>query len=81
MAEEMREIKIKKNVRIQFSFGEPDDEDTYDVDLQISWEASKATSEAIKESLDEAVQKWIAENVSFKWEEVEEEEEGLESSR
>lgn len=64
-------MRITKNVRIQFNFGE-DDEDTYDVDLQISWEASNETE--VRTSLDEAVQKWIRENVSYKWEEVEVEE-------
>lgn len=67
-------MKITKNVRIQFNFGEPD-EDTYDVDLQISWEASKSTTTEIRKSLDEAVQKWVRENVSYKWEEIEDEEE------
>ncbi|ALP37951.1 hypothetical protein ASL14_18945 [Paenibacillus sp. IHB B 3084] len=69
-------MEITKNVRIQFSFGESDDEDTHEVDLQISWDDSKIakTSAAIKKSLDEAVQKWVEENVSYKWEEVEEEE-------
>ncbi|MDU0330503.1 hypothetical protein RW092_09835 [Paenibacillus sp. 3LSP] len=64
-------MRITKNVRIQFNFGE-DDEDTYDVDLQISWEASNETE--VRTALDEAVQKWIRENVSYTWEEVEVEE-------
>ncbi|KHF32044.1 hypothetical protein CM49_05712 [Paenibacillus sp. P1XP2] len=64
-------MRITKNVRIQFNFGE-DDEDTYDIDLQISWEASNETE--VKKSLDEAVRKWIRENVSYTWEEVEVEE-------
>ncbi|WP_028592377.1 hypothetical protein [Paenibacillus massiliensis] len=68
-------MEITKNVRIQFVFGEPDDEDTHEVDLQISWDDSKIAtgSAAIKKSLDEAVQRWVEENVSYKWEEVEEE--------
>ncbi|MGG1878824.1 hypothetical protein ABDI30_14790 [Paenibacillus cisolokensis] len=65
-------MRITKNVRIQFNFGE-DDEDTYDVDLQISWEAN--ATEGIRNSLDEAVQNWVRENVSYKWEEIEDEEE------
>lgn len=67
-------MRITKNVRIQFSFGEDDEdtEDTYDIDLQISWEASNETE--VKKSLDEAVRKWIRENVSYTWEEVEVEE-------
>ncbi|CAM3939614.1 MULTISPECIES: hypothetical protein [Paenibacillus] len=64
---------ITKDVRIQFIFGELD-EDTYDVDLQISWEASNSTETEVKTSLDEAVQKWIKENVSYTWEEIEVEE-------
>ncbi|WP_068786931.1 hypothetical protein [Paenibacillus phocaensis] len=64
---------ITKDVRIQFIFGELD-EDTYDVDLQISWEASNSTETEVRTSLDEAVQKWIKENVSYTWEEIEVEE-------
>ncbi|GGG15335.1 MULTISPECIES: hypothetical protein [Paenibacillus] len=69
-------MRITKNVRIQFSFGEDDEdtEDTYDIDLQISWEASNPTETEIKTSLDEVVRKWIRENVSYTWEEVEVEE-------
>ncbi|MDY7989805.1 hypothetical protein UY536_03315 [Paenibacillus polymyxa] len=72
------QMEITKNVRIQFSFGEPDDEDTHEVDLQISWKDSKekqAETESYLQSLDTAVQKWVEENVSYKWEEIEEEEE------
>lgn len=66
-------MKITKNVRVHFTFGESDD--IYDVDLQISWEASNSTeTEVKKSSLDEAVQKWIKENVSYTWEEIEVEE-------
>lgn len=67
-------MEITKNVRIYFKFGEPDidEEDTHEVDLQISWNNSVAGQSGL--SLDTAIQNWVQQNVSYHWEEVQEEE-------
>ena len=68
-------MEITKNVRIYFRFGEPDmdEEDMHEIDLQISWNDLKATGQSVL-SLDTAIQNWVQQNVSYHWEEVQEEE-------
>ncbi|GGH41168.1 hypothetical protein HUB98_04015 [Paenibacillus barcinonensis] len=67
-------MEMTKNVRIYFRFGEPDmdDEDIHEVDLQISWNETAAGQSALP--LDTAIQNWVQQNVSYHWEEVQEEE-------
>ncbi|MCP1133306.1 hypothetical protein NKT34_08395 [Paenibacillus polysaccharolyticus] len=67
-------MEMTKNVRIYFRFGEPDmdEEDMHEVDLQISWNDTAAGQIAL--SLDTAIQNWVQQNVSYHWEETQEEE-------
>ncbi|WDF52860.1 hypothetical protein PQ460_10740 [Paenibacillus sp. KACC 21273] len=59
-----------KNIRVLFHFGE---EDEYEVDLQLVWtkeHGSEAIPDYSIEALSAAVQYWVAQHVSYTWEEV-----------
>ncbi|WP_411347091.1 hypothetical protein [Paenibacillus sp. WLX2291] len=58
-----------KNIRVLFHFGEGDE---YEVDLQLVWtkeHGSEAKPICSKEVLQAAVEHWVAQNVSYTWEE------------
>lgn len=73
-------MEQQKAVRVLFRFGNGD-EDQHEVRLQIAWQSDGSGAKPIysKESLNVAVQHWVAQHVSYTWQEVEpNEEEGSE---
>ncbi|GGI97754.1 hypothetical protein [Paenibacillus hunanensis] len=65
-------MQPSKNIRVLFHFGEGDE---HEVDLQLIWKSDTGTEASAKplcsqEALNAAVEHWVAENVSYTWEEI-----------